>query len=215
MHVMVTVVPLRSNPVQTPELVHLGRGDIFERSHEYGVKQNLSETMPQKASGDSLLVPSERGGAAWYRKGCREVQMKAGIDAPLARQSCGALRILHEHHGADRRDRSSFAALQGSIRDFAVSSPVVSIDHEAANVKRRDWRTRRHGRTWFVCHCARAVHQEVDLRRLTVVRNPFPLVGLRLRSKRRGLSLCICSRLRNATISLGIGLSRRCTAAQK
>src|ERR1700682_1166147 len=100
--------------------------------------------MPQQTPSDPLLMFSENRWTAVPREGCSEVQMKASVDAPLAGQSCGAFRILHEHHCANRRHRLSFAALKRPISCFAASSPLVSIDYEAASFKRLDWRTSRH-----------------------------------------------------------------------
>jgi hypothetical protein len=53
--------------------------------------------------------------------------METGIDSMLARQNRASLRVFHEHHGADGRDRPAKHAIKRPIGCINISSPVVRI----------------------------------------------------------------------------------------
>ena len=73
------------------------------------------------------LVLQQAGRTLLTGKGQREIQMKARVDAVLSRKLGRAFRVLHEHHGADRRNRPLKNAIERSIRRENVPAPIIRI----------------------------------------------------------------------------------------
>ena len=70
------------------------------------------------------------------RKWRREVEVEAGVDSLFPGDCRGPLRILHEDHGAHRRDGPTKNALKGPVGGLVVPSPIVGVDDEETGLRR-------------------------------------------------------------------------------
>ena len=99
-HVVMAVEPHRRSSIEPTELFQLRRDHIFERARQRWVKHGLGQTMPPKASGDSLLMLDELDGAVRLGERGSEIQVQAGVDSLLQGDPRSQFGVLHEDHRA-------------------------------------------------------------------------------------------------------------------
>ena len=94
------------------------------------MEHDLSEAVPQQVLRQAILMLSELRWDSRCRKGCREVKMETSVDPLLAGDCCSAFRILHEYHGADRRNGAAKSTVENAPSRLPVASPIVSVHDE-------------------------------------------------------------------------------------
>jgi hypothetical protein len=78
---MVAIESLRLCPVETAELLKLGRHDVFEGANEPRVKDRPSKGVPQQVRGKFTLMFHEPCGTLQCRKRRRKVEVEASVDS--------------------------------------------------------------------------------------------------------------------------------------
>ncbi len=97
---------IRARPVKSAEFIKLGQDHVFERTRESRMKYDLCQAMTPQIAREASLMLGESRGRARSRKWRCEIQVQTGVNALFPSDFRRALRIFHEYHGADGRDRT-------------------------------------------------------------------------------------------------------------
>lgn len=124
----------RVGPVQPVKFIELSCHHVFERMHETGMEDNLSEAPPHQVPGQPLLVFEESGWAARSGEWSDKVEVEARFNPPLCGECGGSLRIFHENHATYRGNGSLRATFQNLVRGEYVLPPIIGVHDKKTDV---------------------------------------------------------------------------------
>jgi hypothetical protein len=130
MHVVMAIEAFRFFPIDPTELVDLRAYHVLKRAGQPRLKYRASKAMTTQVISELSLTFSEPRWATRCRKWCRKIDVQPGINIPFLGDVRCPFGVLHENHGAYRRDSGLKKAFSGSVRGLDVPSPIIGVYNE-------------------------------------------------------------------------------------